>query len=513
MATVIQKAIIEVQYDDLEKAQLAMKKAGVEMVNFGAQANKAKGGTGGLTQSVGDLSEKLDKRLEKSLGRSFKATDRLQSILGQAGTVATVVTTVVGGLTMAAVAMYDALDQGQSALSDARAGLSDMADAADEAKAATSLMFEAYAAGQEMSLRRAVEIGKAQNLLMLQQAEAARIATKIRQADADDVTRWALTKNDAIGQATGRAFRAQYVAQLDLMEREAKDTLARISMLSQGEDWQGPFISDADLKASQARTEAAAKASAKKTASISRKSARETVNIFAEATDEIAYQWERLPDRFEVALRDWEPLTAWSDSFKPAIADLADALDQEIGGAFLNLAADMDKATASTKPFDDAVTRLTASLEASGQAALSSAYDAIVYGESFADQLNDFAEAQLKMAVISAAMEAAKGAAMTFINPAQASSHYAAAAAFGVAAALAGGVAAATGGLNGPTTTESSEEDQAPFTGAARTGPDRSEVEARETVINLNLAIGSRPLTRLETAQIGGELNSLRGAA
>lgn len=468
----IVKAVIEVKYDDLEKAQLALKKTGVEAVAFGEQAKKAKGGTGGLTQSVGDLSEKLDKGLENSLGRAFKATDRLSSIMGQV----TAAAGLVGVAVSAGVAIYNAFAAESQRLAEEQRELAEAlkeqaAAELDRAAAAADRAASAYqglAKSAKVALHAltvdamlqsgdhaaAIERAKRQQKSVLAEIDAAEWKIQRNEAKAADLeSRLNLIRGseDAhVLSGARKAIEAEQKAAIATAEAAARVVeTKREELESANTDLNAAIGRQQTLIDSISTDTFGPEFSPTATTARARTVARDTVNIFAEATDEIAYQWERLPDRIEVALRDWEPLTAWSDSFKPAIADLADALDQDIGGALLSLNAAFEEAAANAKPLDDALASLESTFAASGEAAAAAAFDAIVYGDSFASVLNDFAEQQTKMAVISAAMETAKGIAASFVNPALAESHFAAAAAFAATAAVAGAATVATGGFNG----------------------------------------------------------------
>ena len=73
----------------------------------------------------------------------------------------------------------------------------------------------------------------------------------------------------------------------------------------------------------------------------------------------------------------------------------------------------------------------------------------------------------------------------------------------------------ATGGFNGPSDAGGAEDTAAEgdaFTGGGDTGQDRTEGGTQETVINVNLTAGSRPLLRIEQAQMAQELRGIMGA-
>ena len=84
-----------------------------------------------------------------------------------------------------------------------------------------------------------------------------------------------------------------------------------------------------------------------------------------------------------------------------------------------------------------------------GEGMAEAAAGALIMGESFKASVVQVLQSLAKSALVEGLMETAKGIAMSFVNPAQAGSHFAAAAAFGAAAAAAGGASAALGGGGG----------------------------------------------------------------
>ena len=210
-------------------------------------------------------------------------------------------------------------------------------------------------------------------------------------------------------------------------------------------------------------------------------------------------------------------VTQFSDEIGASLGEMSGPLQQvnsELDQLLLNVEAmptamseSMQSVVAFSNSFSDS---LTPQIELMGEAMLSSAFDAAVYGDSFKDQLNDFAEAQAKTALISAAIETAKGIALSFINPAQAATHFGAAAAFGVAGVLAGGVALATGGFNGATEA-SGAEGSAGFGGDASERPDfgRDRDSGGPTETNININLVASPGSRIDRQRDGQAIMGL----
>ncbi|MBL4769564.1 MAG: hypothetical protein JKY61_00070, partial [Planctomycetes bacterium] len=131
---VIQKTKIEVDFSDLTKLDVALDKSGKEATEFGQTVNKASKSTEGFGRSIGDISEKLDKKLDKGLGRAFKATDRLNSILGQFAAVGAIATAAIGVLAGAYSTLRDKSAKVDAELANVTAGLISQAKAAELAK-------------------------------------------------------------------------------------------------------------------------------------------------------------------------------------------------------------------------------------------------------------------------------------------------------------------------------------------------------------------------------------------
>lgn len=84
-----------------------------------------------------------------------------------------------------------------------------------------------------------------------------------------------------------------------------------------------------------------------------------------------------------------------------------------------------------------------------GQGMAEAAAGALIMGDSFKASVVQVLQSLAKSALVEGLIETAKGIAMSFVNPAQAGTHFAAAAAFGAAALAAGGASAALGGGGG----------------------------------------------------------------
>jgi len=84
-----------------------------------------------------------------------------------------------------------------------------------------------------------------------------------------------------------------------------------------------------------------------------------------------------------------------------------------------------------------------------GQGMAEAAAGALIMGDSFKASVVQVLQSLAKSALVEGLIETAKGIAMSFVNPAEAGTHFAAAAAFGAAAAAAGGASAALGGGGG----------------------------------------------------------------
>lgn len=121
-----------------------------------------------------------------------------------------------------------------------------------------------------------------------------------------------------------------------------------------------------------------------------------------------------------------------------------------------------------------------------GQGMAEAAAGALVMGESFKASVVQVLQSLAKTAAVEGMIETAKGIAAAFLNPAQASSHFAAAAAFGAAAIAAGGAASAIGGGGGGSAGGGSVSPSgAPQTAST---PMREEATTSTMVFNVNFS-------------------------
>jgi len=546
--TVIQKAIIEVKFDDLNKAQLALKSTGVEMIAFGETAKKSTGGTKAATRSIGDLSMMLDKKLENGLGKAFKATDRLSSIMGSA----TAAMGVVGIAISVVVGAYKLLTEWAGAAAKAQ---DELAKAAKEkaAEALKALVKESDKAADSYR-ELAKQIGVAGSALMLSEKLAASDAvSKLRAAKAADDAGF-----NAIQLLKARtAAKAKHVAQLHKENKAIKagQTVEEAAAIAnawakatkelkklKGERIKTLIIAgratDA-LRAEQKAFDALAKSMGdafnppKVEPKVTPKGGGRSGARSAKrekSLRQLADEWDavdRDEEKFIAELRaELEALspddsadgTAFSDALFASLDAARDKLDPLIEG----VREWVDEVRAATKYneelSDSFKSTLGPQVDMMGNGLLSAAFDAAVYSDSMKDAFNDVVEVMAKEAGIQAMMELAKGLAMSLINPPGAAVHYGAAAAFAAVAGTATGLTMATGGFNGPAgagggDAEDAEAESDAFTGGGDTGQDRSEGRGtQETTINLNLTAGSRPLLRIEQAQMAQELRGIMGA-
>ena len=510
---VIQKAVIEVEFDDLNKAQLALKKAGVEMVDFGKQADKAKGGTKGFGSSIGDLSEKLDKKLEQGLGRAFKATDRLQSIMGQAGTVAAVAGAAFVALQAIAKAMGDAFDQGAADIERAEKGLFDVAKAAEVAKAATTDMQKAIDEGSLLSVEKAIQLAKLRDQIATKSAQR-EIFLRLKVAAATEASFFSLTKTAAIQEAVGKSAEAQFVAGAEARSAQIAKLTDDIRKLGKSDlPFAGAITSlaftldDAISRLGDGSDELNTRA-----ARGSKEAASAFLKSWQSAANEVRFQLGLVGAQFDtLAQHEFFQEETPFDRMKASALEAFRVVADVGGAAFEDFTHAVDESASATDAWGNAVTTVAVpAAVAITEGVTAAAFAAIAHGASFKDVLNDFLEAKSLEFTVSALGEVAKGIAASFLNPGLAGSHFAAAAAFGVAATAAGAGVALTGGFNGPTAASEGGGEREAFTGGADTGPDRSAAGGgvTETNINLNFAAGAG-MSRIERAQTAQEVIGL----
>jgi len=116
-----------------------------------------------------------------------------------------------------------------------------------------------------------------------------------------------------------------------------------------------------------------------------------------------------------------------------------------------------------------------------------SAYNAILFGNSFKEGVGQILVALGQQASVESLMELAKGTASLFLNPPAAANHFAASGLYASAAIAAGSAGAALGGGGGggsaPATSSSTPTDS-PTTAPA---PERAQADSQAMVFNINL--------------------------
>ena len=95
----------------LERQAAAASRSTTAAKAAAAATDSVAGGASSATATIGNLSESLDKGLENSVGRAFKATDRLTSIIGQATGALGLASLAVTGLTTVYTLATKALNQ------------------------------------------------------------------------------------------------------------------------------------------------------------------------------------------------------------------------------------------------------------------------------------------------------------------------------------------------------------------------------------------------------------------
>jgi hypothetical protein len=443
--------------------------------------------SGAAGRSIGDLSESLDKGLENSVGRAFKATDRLNSIVGQIGGAFGLATLAVTG----AVAIYNKLTTSSRAVGAGHGWMTEQVDAA----------------------RAAFERGATAADKMLAAEERLAAAAGVRRALLDPDTRARVRAADAEIERSAKSIEL-INQQVPALEAQAaaidKANIARAKELSQyALSRPGAKVRIAQMRdeiaaeavrAQSLRTTAAALVDARgayqatiRTNDAVIKSTVNTIKAAEGLSAAVAGTGTAAGPSLKSAMSEMTgPVTALlgavdrlAEGFRAlgraAGAELRAAYEQSLPG----LAASLGRVTVSSNELADsigagsstneelfklpaAVKQTNAEMDAAkasidsfgnaaGHALGNAAAAALVYGDSFAEVAAQAAAGLAAQAVSEAAFQAAK--ALAFLasglftgNPgyfAAASQAAASAAAFGAIAAVAVPVARATGSAGG----------------------------------------------------------------
>jgi len=151
----------------------------------------------------------------------------------------------------------------------------------------------------------------------------------------------------------------------------------------------------------------------------------------------------------------------------------------------LNRREGVERARATSKSINTQIAKVGELTSQYGAGFAESAYNALLFGESFKEATGNILIALGRQSAIKALMETAEGTAALFLNPALASNHFAAAGLFAGAAAAAGIAGKAMGGGGGGSSASSGS---ATPTGSPTTNqaPQREQAEAAPMVFNIN---------------------------
>ncbi|PHR17670.1 MAG: hypothetical protein COA38_20610 [Fluviicola sp.] len=542
MATVIQKTKIEVDFSDLNKLDVKLNSSGKAAEDFGDSVSRTSKSTESFGRSIGDISEKLDKKLDKGLGRAFKATDRLNSILGQFAAVGAIATAAIGVLAGAYAALRDSSAKADAELANVTAGLISQAKAAELAKnavadlgkvsvrtfsqivataqaqarvsAAQAVLVVAtektinaeskLAKERERQARKSASDHSGANTIIIDN-ETAR-GRKIEKIEEEIAKARALgvKAQQAVADAVGTLSRAEDEGVFERLPQFLRTALVEAESFADGlrGDVGGAIgdvaaAGDAWLKSWQKNTRAAASAT------------KEMTEAEAKAIGEAA----AAQLRSLIALQEITgPIVAQQEADRLLV--IADAAAEEARSlnALADIVARITKeqtaAAKSSAEWASAIDETGKALSRSADDALNAALTTAIYGGSFKDATNDILEALTIEAGVQGLKQLALGFGAAAIGSPTAPGHFKSAAVWG-AVGVAGAIGtAATGGFNGPTE-EDEEDDSAAFTGAGDTGPDRSGGGGGQTVTNVNLNLFAAPGTRIDRARDGQALRSL----
>ena len=394
---------------------------------------------GKASQSIGQLSEALDQKLEGSVGKAFKATDRLNSIVGQ----------VTGAIGLAGLAVsgiigaYKLLTAGSDQAAKAQKIVADRIKAVKEEAAAAARKVNELAAAQGGS----AGFLSGPELAQLQDAEKRRTALL---ADRERLTARALKTQEKLARMTG-GMREQSVSVLQAERRELEARLdftqGEIQLLGQVAAARRRAALAFDVQA--AATVSGAKAVGEAMVETTTQTEKRIRGVFAPFEDQIGrvFALRSTDEQFAGFAAGLEGLVPVAMQVGDAIRDALSVVpgiglgDGEIQAVADETASALDAAREQVAAFGD-----TAARSMAGAAAAT-----LVYGGSLGEVASQAIASLAAQATTEALFQTAKGLAYlaeSFFNPAaaaSASTAFASAAAFGAIAAVTVPVARASG--------------------------------------------------------------------
>jgi hypothetical protein len=339
-------------------------------------------------------------------------------------------------------------------------------DISDEVRA------KAIIAEQKALLARLDELGKAdteKRVARAKQAQAMRRAAALRRLALERKTQGEL---DRIRRAEIEQLRLQGASQLDVLEMNQelalkavqKNERLKTAVTLEFENKRTKIILEQERK----RAEEAKRAAEKERKEAERRRAFEFNSAEFDA--------QRIKDGLEREL-------ALLDLKYRKELEMAERSQSEITELRRRHAIERNEITeASTKAQIEAAAQLTSVIS---QGLADSAYNALVFGESFTESIGKMLIGLGQQAAVESLMELARGTAALFLNPALAANHFTAAGLYAGAAATAGVAGSALGGGGGSVSAPSAS---ASPSGSPQSAPkpERERAESQALVFNIN---------------------------
>ncbi len=545
MSQPILQTRVSVDTSDLGEAQAKVLKLGNEAIKSGKKFKNASKGTESFGSKIGNLSETLDQKLEGSLGKAFKATDRLSAIMGAAtgafGLAVGAVGLVVGAVGLLSKAFGDAEPKVKSFMTVMREqlieGFEEFGQQVDTVKGKLDAAFS----GAGLDLSALSTIQQQQLIVLENQASLARktadavlvesaartlVLEKSKEQLEDKKADLALAKEFSKDAKSNKALAKEVLTNEKLVAAAKKEVAADQELVNTrlgkanvlrakaaGIEAEIEKIVGPVRKRQEARGKAAAKATAEREAAA--KAALKESELLA-ANVAMAKQ----------AAEDIESLQALEAISGPIrqqmLIDANTRIGEEAAAAALGMQQlreisqgiqdDFEANAKASKEWSDALSKQGQILDATAEAGLNAAASALIYGGSTKDALNDILESLAIESGVQAIMETARGLSDLAFGLPTAGVHFKSAAAFAAVGVAAGLGAAATGGFNGPAG-EEAESEREVASPAGDTGPARAGGGPVSTVLNINLTAGSRPLTQIDARMFVDELNEIQQVA
>lgn len=551
----------------LERQAVAASRSTTAAKAAAAATDSVAGGASSATATIGNLSESLDKGLENSVGRAFKATDRLTSIIGQATGALGLASLAVTGLTTVYTLATKALNQNTKEQEYANSIRNQATREIDAYLAAYAKMPHATAqqVAEHVKETAAVERAnknRAKAASLLQAAKDARTAALVSikrhkeelQRGVRDYRRYMKVLHE-LPIAQKRLAQAQRMVTrasegLNAAERVVDHTLERVrkrkleaarssnafrdSIVSLADSLTGGpgslYTGLANVESIAARMwtglqKGVEDAERKNAAAAARRAEQRKAARQAELQFQTDLQLQMMDLEYQAAeaaaRRRGEPppqppKIQQEDTDRALAAGPITALMEQTNAAAAAFgemgnaaAAGIGQAIDASEKQRKSAEAMTESITASAQSYASAAVSALVYGGSVSEAINATARAAFVEGTVGALGALAKAAVFSIINPPGVAPMLAAAKMYAAQAAVAGAIAAGTGGITGGGgggggSTAITEPTPADFG-----EPEQRERQDSEMFINFASGQSGRPVSRADAGAIVGALVDL----